>query len=108
MNTTVNRFVIGAFLMTGTLSISAQDGPRGHWSGSVEVPGQSLAMEVDLDHVTNGWIGSISIPEQNASGIPLDAISFTNGKCTFRMKGLPGDPTFVGTLSPDGKTMAGS
>ena len=64
-------------------------------------------MEIDLDRVTNDWIGSISIPAQNASGIPLDAISFTNGKCTFRIKGAPGDPTFVGTLSADGKTMAG-
>jgi hypothetical protein len=107
MSAIVNRFVIGAFLMAGTLSICAQDGPRGHWSGSVEIPGQSLAMEVDLDRVTNDWIGSISIPAQDASGIPLDAISFTSGKCTFRIKGLPGDPTFVGTLSPDGKTMAG-
>ena len=107
MNATASLFAITALLITGTLSISAQDGPRGHWSGSVEIPGQSLAMEVDLDRVTNNWIGSISIPAQDASGIPLDAISFTNGKCTFRIKGLPGDPTFVGTLSPDGKTMAG-
>jgi hypothetical protein len=107
MNATASLFAITALLITGTLSISAQDGPRGHWSGSVEVPGQSLAMEVDLDHVTSGWIGSVSIPAQNASGIPLDAISFTNGKCTFHIKGAPGDPTFVGTLSPDGKTMAG-
>jgi hypothetical protein len=107
MNATISRFAIAALLMTGTLSICAQDAPRGHWSGSVEIPGQSLAMEVDLDHVTSGWIGSVSIPAQNASGIPLDAISFTDGKCTFRIKGAPGDPTFVGTFSPDGKTMTG-
>ena len=41
------------------------------------------------------------------SGIPLDAISFTSGKCTFRIKGGPGDPTFTGTLSADGKTLSG-
>jgi len=108
MNTRMNRFAAGALLIAGAVSMSAQDGPRGHWRGSVEIPGQPLAMEVDLDQVTNNWIGSISIPAQNASGIPLDAISFTNGKCTFRMKGAPGDPTFVGTISPDGKTMAGN
>src|SRR5262249_25433995 len=60
-----------------------------------------------LDKGPKGWIGSISIPAQNASGIPLDAIAFTNGKCTFRVKGAPGDPTFTGTLSADGKTMSG-
>lgn len=107
MKTAVKRIGIGALWTAGVLSVWAQDGPRGHWSGTVEVPDRPLAMEVDLDKGANGWIGSISIPAQNASGIPLDAITFTNGKCTFRLKGAPGDPTFTGTLSADGKTMAG-
>jgi hypothetical protein len=108
MKTAVKRIGIGALWIAGVLPVWAQDGPRGHWSGSVEVPNQTLAMEVDLDKGPNGWIGSISIPAQNVSGIPLDAIAFTNGKCTFRMKGAPGDPTFTGTLSADGKTMTGN
>jgi hypothetical protein len=100
-----NRVAIGTLWIAAVLSVWAQDGPRGHWSGSLTLPNQALAVEVDLDKGANGWIGSISIPAQNASGIPLDAISFTNGKCTFRMKGAPGDPTFTGTLSADGKIM---
>jgi hypothetical protein len=107
MKTTVNRIGIAALWMAGVLSLYAQDGPRGHWSGSVEVPNQPLAMEVDLDKGANGWIGSIAIPAQGASGIPLDAITFTNGKCTFHITGAPGDPTFTGTLSADGKTLSG-
>ena len=106
METSLNRIGIVALWIAGVLSVWAQD-PRGHWSGSVEIPNQTLAMEVDLDKGPNGWIGSISIPAQNASGIPLDAITFTNGKCTFHLKGAPGDPTFTGTLSADGKTMTG-
>jgi hypothetical protein len=107
MKTAVNRIGIGALWIAGGLSVWAQDGARGHWSGSVEVPNQTLAMEVDLDKGPNGWIGSISIPAQNVSGIPLDAITFTNGKCTFQLKGAPGSPAFTGTLSADGKTMTG-
>lgn len=107
MKTAVNRIGIGALWLAGVLSVWAQDGPRGHWSGPVEVPNQTLVMEVDLDKGPNGWIGSLSIPAQHATGIPLDAIAFTNGKWTFRMKGAPGDPTFTGTLSADGKTMTG-
>jgi hypothetical protein len=107
MNIAINRIGIGALWMAGALSVWAQDGPRGHWSGTVEVPDHPLVMEVDLEKGANGWIGSVSIPAQNASGIPLDAITFSNGKCTFRLKGAPGDPTFAGTLSADGKTMAG-
>jgi len=105
MQIAINR--IGTLLAVGVLSLWAQDGPRGHWSGSVELPNRSLAMELDLDNGPNGWKGSISIPAQNASGIALDGITFTGGKITFHLKAAPGDPTFTGTLSADAKTMTG-
>jgi hypothetical protein len=108
MKTAAWRLAIGALWTAGVLAGWAQDGPRGHWSGSVEIPNQALAMEVDLDKGPNGWIGSISIPAQNASGIPLDSVTFENGKCTFHLKDVPGDPAFTGTLSADGKTMTGT
>ena len=98
-------FLLGVLLIGGALF--AQDGPRGHWTGTIDVPDHTLAVEVDLDKNASGWVGSVSIPEQNASGIPLEAIAFTSGKCTFRIKGGPGAPTFSGTLSGDGKTMSG-
>lgn len=102
--TTVSR--IGALWVACGLSLWAQDSPRGHWSGSVELPNRALAMELDLDKGANGWIGSISIPAQNASGIPLKAVSFTDGKVTFQLPG-GGDPTFKGSLSAGGKIMTG-
>ena len=107
MKTALNWIGIGALWMTCALPVWAQDGLRGHWSGSVEVPGQPLSMEVDLEKGPNGWIGSISIPAQNVTGIPLDGITFTNGKCTFRLKSASVGPSFTGTVSADGKTMAG-
>ncbi len=108
MNTTGSRIVIGAlWVFLGTLAVCAQTGPRGHWSGSIAIPDQPLNVEIDLDKAASDWIGSISIPTQGASGLPLDGISFTSGKCGFRMKGAPGDPTFTGTLSADGKTITG-
>ena len=30
---------------------------EGHWRGSIEIPDQPLALEVDLDKMTNDWIG---------------------------------------------------
>ena len=65
-------------------------------------------MEVDLDKAASGWIGSISIPAQGASGIPLDPVSFNDGKGSFHIKGAPGDPAFTGTLSADGKRLEGT
>lgn len=95
-----------SFLAGATL-ISAQGDMRGHWTGSLDTPAGSLAFEVDLDKAAGGWIGAISIPAQNASGIPLEAISLSDGKASFRVKGAPGSPTFTGTLSADGKTLDG-
>ena len=85
----------------------AQDGAKGHWSGAIEVPGTTLAVEIDLDKTAKGWIGTIGIPAQGTSGLPLEAIAFQDGKWTFRIKGAPGEPTFIGTISEDGKAMAG-
>jgi hypothetical protein len=102
--TTWRTVVSGLALMA---AVFAQEAARGHWTGTVEAPGQPLGMEVDLDKKAAGWIGSISIPAQNVTGLPLDGINIADRKCTFRIKGGPGDPTFTGTLSENGKTMSG-
>lgn len=105
MQTTTSRVLFGMVLIAAALW--AQDGPRGHWTGSIDVPGHAAAVEIDLDTTAEGWVGSMAIPSQKASGIPLEAITFTNGECTFRIKGLPGEPTFTATLSADGLTLSG-
>lgn len=98
-------FLIGLLAMSP--AIFAQDAAKGHWTGAIEVPNNTMAIEVDLDKSANGWIGSLAIPAQGATGLPLEAIAFQNGKWTFRVKGAPGEPTFTGTISEDGKAMTG-
>ena len=88
--------------------LSAQSDMRGHWSGTVDTPGGSVVMEVDLDKTANGWIGSVAIPAQGASGLPLDGITFADGKGAFHLKGGAQAPGFAGTLSADGKTLDGT
>ncbi|HEY4364403.1 MAG TPA: hypothetical protein VGN17_25785 [Bryobacteraceae bacterium] len=100
------RNILVVLAMAGP--VFAQSDIRGHWSGEISTPGGQLGMEVDLDKGSDGWIGSISIPAQGASGMPLEAISFADGKGSFRLKGGPGDPTFTGALSADGKTLDGN
>jgi uncharacterized protein len=103
------RCVVAALAwIAAAVPLSAQSDMRGHWNGSIETPGGALAMEVDLDMAASGWIGSVSIPAQGATGMPLDAISFHDGKGSFHFKGVPGDPTFAGTLSQDGKILEGN
>lgn len=90
-------------------AIFAQNDMRGHWRGSIDVPQLGpVGIEFDLDQTAAGWIGSASVPLQGASGLPLDAVTFADGKASFRIKGVPGDPTYTGTLSADGKTLDGT
>src|SRR4051812_30259722 len=103
MNTALKLLSVTALLLPG---LWAEEGPRGHWTGALELPDHAMALQVDLDKAEKGWIGSIAIPEQH-SVLPLEQIATANGKWTFHIKGVPGDPTFNGTLSEGGKTLSG-
>ena len=80
----------------------------GHWEGSIQVPGQELKIEVDLmARSANKWEGAIAIPVQGLKGFPLSAITIGADKVSFALAGVPGNPTFTGTISKDGKSMSG-
>ena len=34
------------------------DSPRGHWTGALQLPNQTLEMVFDLDKTAKGWVGS--------------------------------------------------
>ncbi len=107
MRITIQLFVGVSLFLAAAVTLPAQTGLKGHWSGSIDVPSTPLGVEVDLDSTATGWVGSISIPLQGASGLPLDRITVGDGKCAFHIQGAPGDPTFNGTLSADGKSISG-
>lgn len=83
------------------------DHPRGHWTGTMELPNRTLNVAFDLDKSDKGWVGSMAIPDQNASGILLADIRSHEGQWKFRIVGPPGEPSFAGKLSADGKTLNG-
>ncbi len=88
--------------MVGAAALSAQNDVRGHWTGTVDLMG----VEIELDHAANGWIGSFSMPARGMSGVPLDSVTFADGKASFVIKGS--GQRFTGTLSADGKTLDGA
>jgi len=96
------RFFAVCLWIAGALTVSAQSDIGGHWNGSVD----SVGVEVDLDKAASGWIGSFSMPTRNISGIPLDSVTFAEGKASFVIKGS--GQRFTGTLSADGKTLDGA
>jgi hypothetical protein len=80
--------------------------PAGHWVGNLPA-GPGLDVEVDLTSKGNAWSGTISIPAQGVRWVPLADLSIKGTAVSFAIKGAPGDPRFTGTLSADGKTIAG-
>ena len=79
----------------------------GRWEGAISVPGTELAITVTL---TAGpkWSGTIDIPAQGASAMPLGDVIVQGSAISFTLPGVPGEPAFKGTLSPDGTTISGT
>lgn len=80
----------------------------GRWTGAIQLPGAKLDVEVDLAKSGETWGGDITIPAQGARDLPLDAVSVEGDSTSFRITGIPGEPTFRGTVSQDGETMTGT
>jgi hypothetical protein len=53
------------------------------------------------------WSADISIPAQMTEDFPLSDVKVEGREVSFRMADVPGDPTFTGALSEDGKTISG-
>lgn len=81
----------------------------GHWEGSLSVQGQEFEIVVDLDRGADGaWKGEIDIPVQGIRNLALESVTTEAAAVSFKMPGIPGDPTFHGTIAEDGSSIAGS
>ena len=88
-----------------SVPLLAQEGLTGHWEGAIEIPGQKLGINLDFTKEGDAWKGDISIPLQNAKDLPLINIGLEGAAATFEIQGIPGTPTFKGTL--EGSKIAG-
>ena len=108
--TFASLLLAGALAVPGAGTASAQtaSSAQGHWEGTIDVPGQPLAISVELSTTASGaWNGAITIPAQNVSAFPLSDITVKDAEVGFAMKGVPGDPMFKGKLASDPRTISG-
>ncbi len=104
------RLAASAFVLflVATLA-TAQSSVDGHWEGEIETPGGALDIDVDLVTSAEGELsGDISIPAQGARDLDLTDLLFDSPEVTFVIPGIPGTPTFQGTLSDDQSEIAGT
>ena len=98
-----SKIIFLVIVLAMGISVSyAEDRVVGHWEGYIEIPGQSLAVKVDLTINDSDWSGTIDIPTQGAKDLPLSDIHIEeNGadvSVKFSIRGVPGNPTFDGKL----------
>ncbi len=103
MRTRVLKHVVTVCLLTAGLLAAAQEptGAAGTWRGAIAVPGMPLDVVVTLAAADGAWSGTIDIPAQGATGLPLGGVTVAGESVTFTIAGVPGDPTFAGTLAGD-------
>jgi CubicO group peptidase (beta-lactamase class C family) len=98
-----------AFTAPRALAAETPDDAAGHWEGAIRLPGAQLAVLVDLARGEAGaWSGTIDIPAQGAKALPLADLTIDARNVGFTIAGVPGAPTFRGTLAASGQEITGA
>ena len=80
----------------------------GHWDGAVVLPTMKLEIALDFAKQPDGsWTGDITIPVQKIKDMALVHIKTGEATASFEMPGIPGNPTFQGSFSADGRKISG-
>ena len=74
----------------------------GRWHGELELPGAPLAVGLTFSPTPSGLGGTIDIPAQGVSELPLTDLTQNGRSVTFGLQGVPGNPRFDGQLSGSG------
>lgn len=102
MNHLLRTALIGlSLLIAGGVHADSGAPPdaTGRWQGAIELPGTQLDIVVSLSRTTDTWSGSIDIPAQGLAGFALSNVTVAGDEIHFEMAGVPGLPTFHGTLA---------
>jgi hypothetical protein len=96
-----------AILFAACVVCGQEKSAGGGWQGAIELPGTELGIRVTLDFVSDQWIGKIDIPAQNARNVKLSDVLVEGRTVSWKLPGVPGDPSFFGRLSADGDAITG-
>lgn len=84
-------------------------GPAGRWEGVISPPGTELKIALTLKPATaGGFTGTIDIPAQGARDLPLGNVRVDGSDVAFDLPGVPGTPSFKGTVAADGNSISGT
>lgn len=105
--TRTSLLLVGLFVLGLTPPAVAQDALVGTWNGSISIQGQALNINVHFATEEEALMAKIDIPQQGATGLPLQNVSYEAPKVHFELQAGPGLATFDGELQEDG-TISGT
>lgn len=106
----VLMFLSRVLILFVPLAVAAQaptPQAKGLWEGALTTPAGDLQVVVRLEPDAQQWSGTIDIPAQGAKALPLENIAIDGRSVRFTIAGVPGSPTFAGTLSDEGSSILG-
>ena len=86
---------------------SAQEPPVGTWSGMLEVAALEMIFHFS-EASSGGFEGTMDVPAQGATGVPLGSVVFENGTLSFLIPGAPGGAGYEGIWSDDEQMFRGT
>lgn len=92
--------LILSLLFAQQMHAQASPSPEGYWEGSIQLPGQSLGIEVELIY-DGEWSGTISIPLQGAVDLALSNIHIAADSVAFDLQAGAAIISFRGKMSSD-------
>jgi hypothetical protein len=91
-------------LVTAANAYAQSPNPAGHWRGSLQIPGNTFTLDVDVaKNVAGEFIGTAS--SADAKNIPLAKITLDGQQIRFYARA---DQAFSGVLSEDEQSISGS
>lgn len=96
--------LLGLALLLFSLGMTTAQEVKGDWSGKLNAMGQELAMVFHFSGDNSALTGTMDVPAQGAVGIPIDQITFADGKINCSVMG--GQIIYKATVKGD--TMEGT
>lgn len=88
----------------GPGAVEAQQDPVGTWSGTLVAGPQQIGIIYHIERAEDGTLsGTMDVPSQGATGIPLTTVSFEDGVLSMTFA-VPGGGSYEGTLEGDSIT----
>ncbi len=93
-------------LSFAAIAFSQTPSAEGDWEGALKLPTAQLRLRVHIKSAPSGLTGTMDSVDQNAFGLPISEVTFTDGVLKWQMPQL--SASFEGRMNSTGSEIAGN